>query len=114
MKTKYGWLLVYQGVSGWDPELARLGLKPEQFKVNDWYRYKIGVMLLDKRNPERVIYRPNLPALEPEKWYEGAIIYPCGAVIHKNKLFVYYGAGDYHVALATLDLAELRSALRCA
>ena len=108
LKILNRWLLVYQGVSGWDPYFSALGLKPEAFKVNDGYRYKIGILCLDSKNPERVIYRSSSPALLPEAWYEGDILYPCGAVIAKNRLFVYYGANDYFTCVASAELSEIR------
>ena len=112
LETDFGWLFVYQGISGWDPYHQHLGITPEMVKVHDYYRYKIGVMVLDKKDPEKVIYRSEEPVLEPDTWYEGPFAYPCGAVINHDKLFVYYGAGDYHVAVASVDLSEIREAVR--
>ena len=112
IKTEFGWILIYHAVSGWDPYFSSLGFEPWMFKVNDAYRYKIGIMVLDKKDPEKVIYRPDEPCLTPQTWYEGAIAYPSGAVIAKGKLFVYYGAADYHVALATIDLKEIKNAVK--
>jgi predicted GH43/DUF377 family glycosyl hydrolase len=92
MKTKDGWLLIYQSVGYQDPG-----------------RYKIGAMVLDKDNPTKVLYRTNNPILSPEESYENGgfkagVVYPCGAVIKENKLFVYYGGGDTFVNAAEADL----------
>src|SRR5581483_416849 len=79
IKTKDGWLLIYQAVGNQDPG-----------------RYKIGAMLLDLADPTKVLYRSNEPVLVPEEWYENSgwkfgVVYPCGAVEKDGTLFVYYG-----------------------
>lgn len=111
------WLLVYYGVSGWDDYYYSEGLRPSDFVASDGYRYKIGLMFLNREDPSRVIYRPDSPAGEPEEWYElhpGAkpgVMYPTGAVLMDGKLLVYYGASDYFVALGEMDIEELEGVL---
>ena len=66
-------------------------------------------MLLDEKDPSRVLYRTPLSILAPEHWYENnghkfGVVYPCGAVIKDEKLFVYYGGADSHVAVAHMDI----------
>ena len=92
IKTKDGWLLIYQSVGYQDPG-----------------RYKIGAMLLDKDRPEKVLYRSTHPLIEPVEDYENGgfksgVVYPCGAVTMDNKLHVYYGGGDTFVNAASADL----------
>ena len=92
MKTKDGWLLIYQSVGYQDPS-----------------RYKIGAMLLDKDDPSRVLYRTNNPIISPDEEYENAgfkagVVYPCGAVIKDNNLMVYYGGADTVVCAAQENL----------
>jgi predicted GH43/DUF377 family glycosyl hydrolase len=92
MKTKDGWLLIYQSVGHQDPS-----------------RYKIGAMLLDKDNPSKVLYRTNNPIISPDETYENAgfksgVVYPCGAVIKDNTLMVYYGGADTVVCAAQENL----------
>jgi len=92
MKTKDGWLLIYQSVGYQDPG-----------------RYKIGAMLLDKNDPTKVLYRTNNPIISPEESYENdgfkaGVVYPCGAVIKDDKLLVYYGGADTVVCAAEANL----------
>ncbi|PIQ92844.1 glycosidase [bacterium (Candidatus Gribaldobacteria) CG_4_8_14_3_um_filter_42_11] len=99
IKTKYGWLLIYYGVDNRDPS-----------------KYKIGAMLLDLENPVKALYRTDEPILEPIEWYEqeghkAGIVYPCGAVVIKSKLFVFYGGADTVVCVATANLEEFLQAL---
>ncbi len=100
LKTKYGWLLIYHSVG-------------EQ----DSGRYKIGAMLLDLLDPTKVLHRSQSPILEPEEVYENdgfkaGVIYPCGAVIIDKTLYVYYGAADSYVCVATANLEEFLNELR--
>jgi len=100
IKTKYGWLLIYYGVD----EANAL-------------KYKIGAMLLDLKNPCKILARPNEPILEPDDWYENqghkpGIVYPCGAVVKEGKLLIYYGGADSFVAVASADFDKFLEALR--
>lgn len=104
LKTKYGWLLIYHGVD-----------------YN--YVYRLGVILVDLENPQKVIYRSPNPVLEPEEDYEiglsGAwvpnVVFTCGAVAGSDKeiledddvVLVYYGAADTSIGVATATLADL-------
>ena len=92
IKTKEGWLLIYQAVG-----------------VSDRSRYKIGAMLLDLKDPTKVLARTRNPILEPSALYENeglkyGVVYPCGAVIINDRLFVYYGGADMVVCVATTKL----------
>lgn len=94
IKTKYGWLLIYQSVG-----------------EKDSGRYKIGAMLLDLKDPTKVLRRSQSPILEPDEKYENdgfkaGVIYPCGAVVIKDTLYVYYGGADSYVCVATANLEE--------
>lgn len=89
IKTKQGWLTIYHGVGYQDP-----------------LKYKIGAMLLDLEDPTKVLYRSRVPILEPETEYENnghkfGILYPGGANIKNNTLFVYYGGSDKYTCVAT-------------
>lgn len=95
IKTKDGWLLIYHSVGERDPG-----------------RYKIGAMLLDLKNPTRVLYRSKEPILEPRVWYENegwksGVTYPGGAVVIKDRLLVYYGGADRVACVASAKLDEL-------
>jgi predicted GH43/DUF377 family glycosyl hydrolase len=94
LKTKEGWLLIYYGVDDKDDS-----------------KYQIGAMLLDLNDPTKVLHRTDSPIIKPEEDYEmngfkPGIVYPCGAVILKDQLMVYYGGADSHVCVATADLEE--------
>jgi beta-1,2-mannobiose phosphorylase / 1,2-beta-oligomannan phosphorylase len=94
LKTEYGWLVFYHAMDCRDPN-----------------RYKVGAMLLDLQNPEKILARCSQPILEPEEKYENegfksGVVYVCGAVIKDKTLFVYYGGADTFVAVASSPLKE--------
>ncbi len=97
MKTKEGWLVLYHATT------RDCG-------------YKLGAMLLDLKDPTKVIARSNAPILEPKVWYENEgskprIIYSCGAVIKNETLFVYYGGADMVTCVATVPVKRLLESL---
>lgn len=104
LKTRYGWLLIYHGVD-----------------YN--YVYRLGVILVDLADPQKVLYRSPNPVLEPEEDYEiglsGAwvpnVVFTCGAVAgsdqevleDEDEVLVYYGAADTSIGMARATLADL-------
>ena len=93
-KTKEGWLLIYHGLSSQDK------------------KYRLGAMLLDSEYPERIISKLEYPILEPEEEYETKgfrpdTVFSCGSVIVKNRLYVYYGAADQVICVASVELDKL-------
>lgn len=93
IKTADGWLLFYHAMDKDDPG-----------------RYKVGALLLDLKDPTKVLYRSLYPLLQPDEWYENdykpGIVYASGAVVKDGILFLYYGGGDKHIAVASVDLEE--------
>jgi beta-1,2-mannobiose phosphorylase / 1,2-beta-oligomannan phosphorylase len=101
IKTDTGWLFIYQAVDDLDPQ----------------YHYKIGAMLLDLENPAKVLARGTVPVLEPRASYEfngwkSGVLYPCGAVVVRDRLLVYYGAADKVTCVAAAELKPFMEKLR--
>ncbi|MEK7606285.1 MAG: hypothetical protein AAB458_01680 [Patescibacteria group bacterium] len=97
IKTKHGWILLYHGVSE-----SRI--------------YRVGAVLLDLKDPTRVLSRTSSAIMQPREKYElegqiPNVVFPCGATVHKGKIFVYYGGGDSVVAGASISLKKLLSIL---
>ncbi len=98
VKTKYGWLLLYHGVS----------------KSHSTYR--VGALLLDLKDPAIVLSRSSDPVFVPEENYEkngivNNVVFPCGMIIRNKKVFIYYGGGDKVTGVATMDLSVILNAL---
>jgi predicted GH43/DUF377 family glycosyl hydrolase len=106
IKTKLGWLLFYHGVEG-----DHRKRKPKLF-------YHLGIMLLDLKDPRKILYRSPEPILSPKKGYEkkgGAVpnvVFTCGAVEFEGKYYVYYGAADGKIGVAYIGKEELLSGIR--
>jgi len=94
IKTKEGWLLLYHGVSSTPT-------------------YRIGAALLDLKDPTVVIARAALPILEPIMPYEREggpvhnVVFPCGMVLRKDTLYIYYGGADFCTGVATAKLKDV-------
>lgn len=92
IETSRGWLVFYHGVNK--------GV------------YKLGAALLDKKNPENVIARTSYHIMEPEMDYElvgevNNVVFPCGAVIRKGMIYIYYGGADKVLGVATIKLKDV-------
>ncbi len=88
-----GWLLIYHG-------------------VNHDLIYSLGSMLLDKKNPEKVLWRSEDPILRPKEDYERLgqvpnVVFSCGAVLIDDTVLVYYGGADTVLCGASYELNEL-------
>ena len=93
IRTEKGWLVIYHGVS-----LDHV--------------YSAGALLLDITEPRKILGRTKAPLLTPEEDYEikgdvNNVVFPTGACILDNKLFVYYGAADKVCCVATVELQEI-------
>jgi predicted GH43/DUF377 family glycosyl hydrolase len=93
VKTPHGWLTLYHAVG------------EDKF-------YRLGALLLDLEDPSRVLYRTRDWLMQPEEDYEingyyRGCVFPCGKVVIGDTLFVYYGAADKHVGVATCLLDDL-------
>jgi predicted GH43/DUF377 family glycosyl hydrolase len=99
IKTKDGWLLLYHAMD-----------------KDDGNRYKLGALLLDLKDPEKILYRAQHPILEPDLWYENdwkpGIVYASGAIVKDGRLLVYYGGGDKQVNVASIMLSDLIDSMK--
>ncbi len=102
IETKDGWLVIYHHVV---------------FTENkDSFSYSARAALFDLDDPTRMIGKLPTHILAPEMPYEkertSSIVFPTGGFVMDDKLFVYYGASDKYVCLATGSLSELLSELK--
>jgi predicted GH43/DUF377 family glycosyl hydrolase len=99
IKTSEGWLTLYHGV---DADNV----------------YRAGVMLLDLKNPAKVIHRAKSFLLQPETYYERFglyipnVVFPTAAIIKDGLVFIYYGVCDTAISLITVKLSELLDFVR--
>ena len=97
IRTQYGWLFIYCNIRNYN----------SPYKI-----FGIEAALLDLEDPLKLIGKSREPLLLPEKNYElygnvPNVIFPSGAIIKDEDLYIYYGATDTTVCLATCKLNDL-------
>lgn len=112
IETDKGWLFIYHGID----QVGSKGVKTGYGTVDHERTYRLGVMLIDKNNSEKIIYRSRGWILEPEEKYEQEgmvpnVVFSCGAVIINDKLFVYYGGADTVIGVASCKMRDLMKAI---
>ena len=93
IKTDKGWLHIYHGVSSADDA------------------YRVGAVMLDLENPAKIIARTKNCIMEPEfdfevKGHYTGCVFPTANVVKDGVLYVYYGAADKYVCVATAPFNE--------
>lgn len=91
-----GWLLIYHGVKGYGGHLV----------------YRVGVALLDKDRPHKLIGRSRNWIFQAEAPYELSgltpnVVFPTGLLLCGDELWMYYGAADTCTCLATAKLEHV-------
>ena len=97
LELEDGWLLIFHGVMA----------------AGESWEYRFGLALLAKDDPSKLLQRWPEWVFEPQEPYEmrgtgNGVVFPTGLVIKDHTLFVYYGAGDTSVGLATAKTEILR------
>jgi predicted GH43/DUF377 family glycosyl hydrolase len=100
IETDAGWLIIYHGVHD----------------TVKGYVYSACAALLDLEHPEIEIARLPYPLFFPEKIWElkgevNNVCFPTGAVLENDLLYIYYGAADERIAVASLSLKGLLAEL---
>ena len=112
IETRLGWLMPFHGATA----------------IAEGNVYSMGWMILDRDEPERVLYVSRDPALTPTAPYEieagpipqvdmsnfvtgVRVVFPQGLVERGDDLIVYYGAADVCVAAARVNTEALLASL---
>ncbi|HUW58885.1 MAG TPA: glycosidase [Planctomycetota bacterium] len=98
--TEHGWLLLYHGVKRYAGQLV----------------YRVGAALLDRKRPHRLIARSHECIFKATALYETTglvpnVVFPTGLVQRGDELWMYYGAADTCVCLATVRLQDVLDTL---
>lgn len=93
IKCEYGYLVLYHGVAEKDGA------------------YRVGAVILDKNDPEKILARTKDFIMEPEfdfetQGYYNGCVFPTGICVKDGEMFVYYGAADKFVCVATADFKK--------
>ena len=98
VKTDKGWLIIYHGCR----------------QHMNGIMYNAGAMLLDLKDPSKIIGKMKEYIMVPEMDYEQngnvpQVVFPTAAIPHydKDELDIYYGAADKCICLAKAKISEL-------
>ncbi|MDW3195803.1 MAG: hypothetical protein R8G66_25745 [Cytophagales bacterium] len=95
IETKAGWLLIYHG----------------RHDTTEGYVYSACAALLDLEEPEKERARLPYPLFKPELAWElsgevNNVVFPTGTAIFGARLYIYYGAADKRIAVASVRLSR--------
>jgi len=92
IKTNKGWLVITHA-------------------VGPLRKYVLGAILLDLKNPSKIIKKLNKPLLSPNKkereGYVPNVVYSCGSMAHEGNLILPYAMSDSASTFATINIEEL-------
>jgi predicted GH43/DUF377 family glycosyl hydrolase len=110
LEPRYDWELVQTGNCG-SPIKTAKGWLLLTHGVGAMRRYTISALLLDLKDPTRIVGRLNKPLIEPEgserEGYVPNVVYTCGWMRHGGLLIIPYAVSDSATLFATLVLDEL-------
>ena len=100
IETEDGWLVIYHSVE--DTPSGKI--------------YHAAAALLDLDNPGKVIGRLKEPLFSPEAPWEingivNNVVFPTGAVVKGEKLYIYYGAADTCIGVKSVNIRDLLDSL---
>jgi predicted GH43/DUF377 family glycosyl hydrolase len=78
-------------------------------------KYSIGAVLLDKKDPSKILARSREPLVRPEpterEGYVPNVVYTCGAMRHRDQIILPYAVSDTFSNFATIEIATLMQAV---
>jgi predicted GH43/DUF377 family glycosyl hydrolase len=110
LQPKYPWEFVQIGNCGSPIELEE-GWLLFTHGVGAVRKYSIGAVLLDAKNPAKVLARSREPLIRPEPFeregYVPNVVYTCGAMRHGDRIVLPYAVSDTFSNFATVKIADL-------
>jgi len=114
LKPQYPWEFVQIGTCGSPIELDDCWLLLTH-GVGPVRKYSIGAVLLDKKDPSKIVARSHEPLLRPEpterEGYVPNVVYTCGAMRHGDRIILPYAISDTYSNFATIKIAALMQAI---
>jgi predicted GH43/DUF377 family glycosyl hydrolase len=110
LKPRFPWEFVQIGNCGSPIELDD-GWLLLTHGVGAIRRYSIGAVLLDKKDPSKVLARSREPLVRPEpsqrEGYVPNVVYTCGAMRHDDQIILPYAVSDTFSNFATIKIDSL-------
>jgi predicted GH43/DUF377 family glycosyl hydrolase len=114
LQPEYPWEFVQIGNCGSPVELDDCWLLLTH-GVGPVRKYSIGAVLLDKKDPSKVLARSREPLVYPEptqrEGYVPNVVYTCGAMRHGDQIMLPYAVSDTFTNFATIKIAALMQAV---
>ena len=114
LQPEYPWEFVQIGSCGSPIELDDCWLLLTH-GVGPVRKYSIGAVILDKKDPSKVLARSREPLIRPEpaerEGYVPNVVYTCGAMRHRDRIVLPYAVSDTFSKFATIKIADLMKAI---
>jgi predicted GH43/DUF377 family glycosyl hydrolase len=114
LQPEYPWEFVQIGNCGSPVELDDCWLLLTH-GVGPVRKYSIGAVLLDKKDPSKVLARSHEPLVRPEpterEGYVPNVVYTCGAMRHGDQIILPYAVSDTFSNFATIKITALMQAV---
>ena len=114
LQPEYPWEFVQIGNCGSPVELDDCWLLLTH-GVGPVRKYSIGAVLLDKKDPSKILARSREPLVRPElterEGYVPNVVYTCGAMRHNDQIILPYAISDTFSNFATIKIAALMEAV---
>jgi predicted GH43/DUF377 family glycosyl hydrolase len=116
LKPRFPWEFVQIGNCGSPIEIDE-GWLMLTHGVGAVRRYSIGAVLLDKRDPSKVLARSCEPLVQPapseREGYVPNVVYTCGLMRHRDLIVLPYAVSDTYSNFATVEIAALLRSMTC-
>jgi len=116
MKPRFPWEFVQIGNCGSPIEIDE-GWLMLTHGVGPVRRYSIGAVLLDKKDPSKVLARSCEPLVRPapseREGYVPNVVYTCGLMRHQDLIILPYAVSDTYSNFATVEIAALLRSMTC-
>jgi predicted GH43/DUF377 family glycosyl hydrolase len=114
LQPEYPWEFVQIGSCGSPIELDDCWLLLTH-GVGPVRKYSIGAVLLDKKDPSKVLARSREPLVRPEpserEGYVPNVVYTCGGMRHGDQIILPYAVSDTFSRFATITIKNLLKAI---
>jgi predicted GH43/DUF377 family glycosyl hydrolase len=114
LQPQYPWEFVQIGNCGSPVELDDCWLLLTH-GVGPVRKYSIGAVLLDKKDPSKILARSREPLVYPapgeREGYVPNVVYTCGAMRHGDQIMLPYAVSDTFTCFATIRIATLMQAV---
>lgn len=111
--VREGWQNMKRFGAGAPPFLTEEGWVEIFHAADETNRYVLGIALLDRDDPRKILKIVEEPILKPEAEFEkqgfyGNVVFTCGLVERSGEIWIYYGCADTSTAVAVFDREELK------